>query len=190
MSCLPVLSSSYTYSQCYWYFLEGYLGIKQVNTGSTASLSSWTPHSMGRCTASWAVLRVCSHCISFEASEARNRQCSNGILSCVWAALPCLTVRSEFGDPAALHRTDLICIKLRSSCDSANLHTVTGPSAHRAVFIVHRVAGSHVKMNESHRLDIRCQIWCASTITVFRGTCRYQVHIRLICTYEGGLILI
>lgn len=89
---------------------------------------------MGRCTASWAVLRVCSHCISFEASEVRNRRCSNGILTCVWAAVPCLTVRSE----------DLVCIKLRSSCDCANLHTVTGPSAHLAVFIVHRVVGSPV----------------------------------------------
>lgn len=119
-----VLSSSDMYSHCYWYFSEGYLGL---NVGSTASLSPWTPRSVARCTASWAVLRVCSHCISFEASEARNRQSSNGILSCVWAALPCLTLRSE----------DL-------SCDSANLHTVTGPSAHHAVFIVHRVVGSPV----------------------------------------------
>lgn len=51
-------------------------------------------------------------------------------------------VWSEFHDPAALHFTDLIIIKLRLNCDNANLHTVASPSTRCAESIMHCVAKS------------------------------------------------
>lgn len=64
--------------------------------------------------------------------EVRNRQCSDGILSDISPALPSLTVWFGF--------RDLICIKLRSSHDYANLHAAAGRSTCRVVSMMRRVA--------------------------------------------------
>lgn len=83
----------------------------------------------------------------------KNRQCSNRILSYIWWAM--------------LLRTELICIKLRSSLDHANSHTVTGLSTRCAVSIMHcttRSPALHSKWKGS--IDIRRRISCACIETL------------------------
>lgn len=116
-----------------------------LSGGGCWETGKWCHCALDRRTASWLVLRVCrpfptwrprfkrSHftvnrawSTFLKASLARNKQCSSGMLSYNWPALPSLTVCAEFHDYCVW--TDQICINLRSSHDDTNSHTAAGSS--------------------------------------------------------------